>query len=222
VPGKLWSLIRIGKGHLVYDMFENTRAHVKYERSRKCWIPKYHEDSGDFACRVLTVDQETCGRFFEIHMPTIGNYFQHHDQEIRLNSYEMLRGNHLKIFKNQLLSEFGDEIPFVTKTTVLRGLRLPCISQYCHAAGWNWSRKVAAANDFGYRHWHHQTASSLIRDFEKLNILQKSVKMERSQTYVFGRYLALFVDWFMEGSCFTFQPAHVKLRPFSLHPDSLM
>ena len=40
----------------------------------------------------------------------------------------------------------------------------------------------------------HQTASSLIRDFEDLQILKKWEKIGRSQLYVFGRYLALFLD----------------------------
>ncbi|MBC8419659.1 MAG: MarR family transcriptional regulator [Desulfobacterales bacterium] len=40
----------------------------------------------------------------------------------------------------------------------------------------------------------HQTASSLIRDFEELHILKKWKKIGRSQLYVFGRYLALFLD----------------------------
>ena len=40
----------------------------------------------------------------------------------------------------------------------------------------------------------HQTASSLIRNFEDLNILKKWEKIGRSQLYVFGRYLALFMD----------------------------
>ena len=40
----------------------------------------------------------------------------------------------------------------------------------------------------------HQTDGSLIRDFEKLNILKKWEKIGRSQLYVFGRYLALFLD----------------------------
>jgi Fic family protein len=40
----------------------------------------------------------------------------------------------------------------------------------------------------------HQTASSLIRDFEDLQILKKWEKIRRSQLYVFGRYLALFLD----------------------------
>ena len=40
----------------------------------------------------------------------------------------------------------------------------------------------------------HQTASSLIRNFEKLNILEKWEKIGRSQVYVFGRYFALFLD----------------------------
>lgn len=40
----------------------------------------------------------------------------------------------------------------------------------------------------------HQTASSLIRDFETSNILEKSIKRERSQSYVFTRYFGLFLD----------------------------
>jgi Fic family protein len=40
----------------------------------------------------------------------------------------------------------------------------------------------------------HQTASSLIRDFEDLHILKKWEKIGRSQLYVFGRYFALFLD----------------------------
>ena len=40
----------------------------------------------------------------------------------------------------------------------------------------------------------HQTASSLIRDFEKLDILKKWEKVGRNQGYVFGRYLALFLE----------------------------
>ncbi len=40
----------------------------------------------------------------------------------------------------------------------------------------------------------HQTASSLISNFEDLNILKKWEKIGRSQVYVFGRYFALFLD----------------------------
>jgi Fic family protein len=40
----------------------------------------------------------------------------------------------------------------------------------------------------------HQTASSLIHDFEKLNILKRWEKAGRTQLYVFGRYLALFLE----------------------------
>lgn len=43
-------------------------------------------------------------------------------------------------------------------------------------------------------HVTHQTASSLIRDFEYLNILKKWEKKGRSQSYVFARYLALFLE----------------------------
>ena len=40
----------------------------------------------------------------------------------------------------------------------------------------------------------HQTASSLIRNFEELDILKKWEKVGRNQSYVFGRYLALFLE----------------------------
>jgi Fic family protein len=40
----------------------------------------------------------------------------------------------------------------------------------------------------------HQTASSLIHNFEKLDILKKWEKLGRNQGYVFGRYLALFLE----------------------------
>ena len=40
----------------------------------------------------------------------------------------------------------------------------------------------------------HQTASALIRDFVALKILEKSIKRERSQSYVFKRYFSLFLD----------------------------
>ena len=39
----------------------------------------------------------------------------------------------------------------------------------------------------------HQTASTLIHDFETLGILEKSIKLERSQAYVFRRYFDLFL-----------------------------
>ena len=40
----------------------------------------------------------------------------------------------------------------------------------------------------------HQTASSLIRNFEELDILKKWEKVGRNQGYVFARYLALFLE----------------------------
>ena len=40
----------------------------------------------------------------------------------------------------------------------------------------------------------HQTASSLIRNFEELDILKKWEKVGRNQGYVFDRYLALFLE----------------------------
>ena len=40
----------------------------------------------------------------------------------------------------------------------------------------------------------HQTASTLIHDFERLGILEKSIKVERSQIYVFRKYFDLFLN----------------------------
>lgn len=40
----------------------------------------------------------------------------------------------------------------------------------------------------------HQTASNLIRDFERLEILAPTVKIERSQGYLFRRYILLFAS----------------------------
>jgi type I restriction enzyme R subunit len=40
----------------------------------------------------------------------------------------------------------------------------------------------------------HQTANTLIHDFESLGILEKSFKLERSQAYIFRRYLDLFLS----------------------------
>jgi Fic family protein len=40
----------------------------------------------------------------------------------------------------------------------------------------------------------HQTASLLIKDFERLDILEKSTKIDRSQTYAFAKYLSLFIE----------------------------
>ena len=40
----------------------------------------------------------------------------------------------------------------------------------------------------------HQTASALIHEFESLGILVPSVKIDRSQTYLFSRYIRLFAS----------------------------
>jgi len=40
----------------------------------------------------------------------------------------------------------------------------------------------------------HQTGSLLIKDLLRLNILEKSMKIERSQTYAFTQYLSLFME----------------------------
>jgi Fic family protein len=58
-----------------------------------------------------------------------------------------------------------------------------------------YSRPIITPNEVAERlNITHQSASALIRDLETLNILKKWEKIGRSQTYVFGRYLALFLD----------------------------
>ena len=63
--------------------------------------------------------KEQVADFFEISTRTVDNYLQRYDQELHHNGYEVLRGNRLKKFKKHYLSQFGNEISFVTKTTVL-------------------------------------------------------------------------------------------------------
>jgi hypothetical protein len=57
--------------------------------------------------------------FFEVTPRTIDNYLESHGEELRRNGYEVLRGNRLKDIKNAVVKSFGNEMSFVTKTTIL-------------------------------------------------------------------------------------------------------
>lgn len=57
--------------------------------------------------------------FFEVTPRTIDNYLEHHSDELERSGYEVLRGKHLKEIKLSIKATFGDEMDFVTKTTVL-------------------------------------------------------------------------------------------------------
>lgn len=57
--------------------------------------------------------------FFEVTPRTIDNYLVHHADELERSGYEVLRGKRLKEIKLSIKATFGDEMDFVTKTTVL-------------------------------------------------------------------------------------------------------
>jgi len=63
--------------------------------------------------------KEQVAMFFEVTPRTIDNYIEKFGDELRQNGYEVLRGNRLKKFKKHLRGQFGNEMNFVTKTTVL-------------------------------------------------------------------------------------------------------
>lgn len=57
--------------------------------------------------------------FFEVTPRTIDNYIEKFSDELRLNGYEVLRGNRLKSLKSEVLKQDANETDFVTRTTVL-------------------------------------------------------------------------------------------------------
>ena len=57
--------------------------------------------------------------FFEVTERTIDNYLEKYEKELSKNGYDVLRGKRLIDFKLVLSKDFGNEIDFVTKTTVL-------------------------------------------------------------------------------------------------------
>ena len=63
--------------------------------------------------------KEQVADFFEVTPRTIDNYIEKFGEELRQNGYAVLRGKRLKELKTVLEKDFGNEIDFVTKTTVL-------------------------------------------------------------------------------------------------------
>ncbi len=63
--------------------------------------------------------KEQVAAFFEVTPRTIDHYIEKYGDELRQNGYEVLRGNRLKELKKEIGKHFGDEMDFVTKTTVL-------------------------------------------------------------------------------------------------------
>jgi hypothetical protein len=63
--------------------------------------------------------KEQVAAFFEVTPRTIDNYIEKYDDELRQNGYGVLRGNQLKELKIEIKKHFGNEMDFVTKTTVL-------------------------------------------------------------------------------------------------------
>jgi hypothetical protein len=57
--------------------------------------------------------------FFEISERTVDNYLFNHEKELAQNGYEVLKGKRLIDYKLVYSKTFGDEMDFVTKTTVL-------------------------------------------------------------------------------------------------------
>jgi hypothetical protein len=63
--------------------------------------------------------KEQVAAFFEVTTRTIDNYIEKFGEELRQNGYEVIRGNRLKKLKLAIRTHFGDEMNFVTKTTIL-------------------------------------------------------------------------------------------------------
>lgn len=67
----------------------------------------------------MWLTKEQVSSFFEVTPRTIDNYLSKFEQELRQNGYEVVKGKRLKELKKGIFEKFGDEMDFVTKTTVL-------------------------------------------------------------------------------------------------------
>lgn len=63
--------------------------------------------------------KEQVADFFEVTPRTIETYLAKFENELKQNGYEVLRGKRLQTLKESMLNQFGTEIYFGTKTTVL-------------------------------------------------------------------------------------------------------
>lgn len=67
----------------------------------------------------MWLTKEQVASFFNVTPRTIDNYLSRFEAELRQNGYEVLRGNRLKELKIIVTEQFGNEMDFITKTTVL-------------------------------------------------------------------------------------------------------
>jgi hypothetical protein len=63
--------------------------------------------------------KEQVANFFEVTPRTIDNYIENNSEELRKNGYEVLKGNRLNLLKISIKKIGGNEMDFVTKTTVI-------------------------------------------------------------------------------------------------------
>lgn len=63
--------------------------------------------------------KEQIAEFFEVTPRTIELYLSKFEKELKENGYEVLRGKRLQTLKDSMKNQFGTEIDFGTKTTVL-------------------------------------------------------------------------------------------------------
>lgn len=63
--------------------------------------------------------KEQVAEFFEVSVRTIELYLQKHESELQKSGYEILRGKPLQDLKNAIISQYGTEIYFGTKTTII-------------------------------------------------------------------------------------------------------
>ena len=67
----------------------------------------------------MWLTKEQVASFFEVTPRTIDNYIRKYEEELRFNGYEVISGNRLKQLKVVIMDQFGDEMGFITKTTIL-------------------------------------------------------------------------------------------------------
>jgi len=67
----------------------------------------------------MWLTKEQIASFFEVTPRTIDNYIRKYEEELRFNGYEVISGNRLKQLKVVIMDQFGDEMNFITKTTIL-------------------------------------------------------------------------------------------------------
>jgi hypothetical protein len=67
----------------------------------------------------LRFTKDMCAEFYDVDIRTISRYVEQHSNELISNGYEVLKGNKLKLFLNEMRSAFGKDIDVPTKITIL-------------------------------------------------------------------------------------------------------